>query len=369
MSSTRVHPVQADGLSTTGPEGQEITGVRIHSRRELTPQAMAEMLTPLWEQARAGGRNLVRVRRGWLGGPHVEASVVGESAPVAWGSIATQLQMPQWQANELEPAEYLATARQRGRLEAVEPPYLPYRQHGERVLVRAESTAELPTARRLRQVVEAILAPATMQALNTVAADPEKAGQTLAEILTVVASAHPMGAGFGAFSLRSHAEALMLWGGQPDARRRTFTTRYQQQSELFTDIVQNIKDGAGSPLAWQWTKQLAYAAGTVDHCVQRGELTDADVDELSTRPAEKASAQQQQEHPDTEFHRIVYGSNQTEGAGRWFAGYRLLVNSVYAQLPLLGVSPLQRAFTCWAIAEAIDEVEGMTWTERLKDGI
>lgn len=360
------------GMPVVGPEGRQIHGLRVHARQTLTPQAIAALAGPIWNAARCGGRNLVRVRRGWLGGPHLEVCVVGEaSAPVPWSRIAETVGMPQWEAERLDPEHYLGLARHRGRLEAVEPPFLPYRGHGDRVLVREEDPDEMPTARRLGQVVEAILAPATMHSLETVAAEPAAAGRVLAEILAVVAATHPMGAGYGAFSLRSHAEALMLWGGRPDERRRAFSARHRAQAEAFTSIVASVISGKTSAEAGRWTRQVSYAAGTVDHCVQRGELTAEDVDLLSARPADSgaADADAGRDHPDTEFHRTVHDTGRTDEAGRWFAGYRLLVNAVYAQLPLLGITPMQRAFTCFAVAEAIDEVEGVSWTERLKEGL
>ena len=58
----------------------------------------------------------------------------------------------------------------------------------------------------------------------------------------------------------------------------------------------------------------------------------------------------------------------TDLAGEWFTGYRFLVNRVYSQLPLLGVSPLHRAFACFAVSEAVDELLGESWPERLTTG-
>ncbi|MEU0967527.1 hypothetical protein ABZ357_19605 [Streptomyces sp. NPDC005917] len=79
------------------------------------------------------GGAVVRLRRGWLHGPHVD--IIGRGAlgqELPWDAIARQLDAgPLPGDRALDEETYLAQAREFGRLEAVPPPYLPMREHGE----------------------------------------------------------------------------------------------------------------------------------------------------------------------------------------------------------------------------------------------
>lgn len=73
----------------------------------------------------------------------------------------------------------------------------------------------------------------------------------------------------------------------------------------------------------------------------------------------------QGEQPDSDFHRTVGEAGVTSAPSPWFASFRLLTNLFYEQLPLLTVSPMQRYYTCFAVAETVDEVLGVSWRERI----
>ena len=73
----------------------------------------------------------------------------------------------------------------------------------------------------------------------------------------------------------------------------------------------------------------------------------------------------QGERPDSAFHQAVDESGVVDDPSQWFAAYRLLINLFYHQLPLLTVSPLQRYYMCYAVAETVDEVLGESWQVRL----
>ena len=75
----------------------------------------------------------------------------------------------------------------------------------------------------------------------------------------------------------------------------------------------------------------------------------------------------QGDQPDSDFHRAVGDSGVIADPSRWFAAFRLLTNLFYEQLPLLTVSPMQRYYMCFAIAETVDDVLGVSWQDRLGD--
>lgn len=342
------------------------TGLRIHTHGQITPVWVRDTVVPVWESARAGGRNLVALRRGWLGGPHVEIAGVGEGATTpTWSAYAPTIDTGPPPATPLDHAEYLDGARARGRIENIAPPYLPLREHGAVVLLQPDNQEDTNDLVRLGEVTDGVLAPAVVATLRTLADHPDRLSHTIVDILTCLAKAHTLGPGYGTFSLRSHAEALLAnWSPSGDLRAQ-FCQRYTDHRTQVVERVQALLEGCGGARVTDWHTGLAYVRGVIDEAVRRGELTNALVDAAATgggRPNNNG-------HPDTEFHQAVYGSGVTDAAGEWFAGYRFLVNRVYSQLPLLGVSPLARAYGCWAVSEAIDEVTGQSWTERLAAGV
>jgi hypothetical protein len=80
--------------------------------------------------------------------------------------------------------------------------------------------------------------------------------------------------------------------------------------------------------------------GLFDSAVLAGELTPRMLDEIGDQGGGA----------------LPTGINQQRPG--WLASYQLLVNLLYSQLPLLGVSPPQYYYLCWAIAETVDEVTG-----------
>lgn len=344
---------------------REVVGLRVHTHGEVTPTWVRDCVLPVWEEARQGGRQLVRMRRGWVGGPHADVVALGPAAPAGtWAALARTVDAGPAPTTPLDPAEYLDRARVRGRLEHVPPPYLPLRGHGATLLLdEAAATPTGPTG-PLRSLADAVLAPAVARSVRTVADDADRLPATLVDVLTVIADAHVMGPGFGTFSLRSHAEALLAaWSPRGDLRPE-FVARYAAQRPAVTARVETLLAGDGGGDVTAWRTALAYSRGVLDESVRRGELTNDLVDAASA-PATTARPSTGHDHPDTEFHRTVYGSGATDGAGEWFAAYRVLVNCVYGQLPLLGIAPLHRAWGCFAVAEAVDDVLGQTWTDRL----
>lgn len=344
-------------------------GLRIHTHGEVTPEWALQHAVPVWRTARAGGLHLVTLRRGWLGGPHVEVGGLDSDDGIDWRRLAQAVDAGPAPSRALDGGAYLRRARERGRLENVPPPYLPLRRHGEVVLVRSGRDDE-PLG-SVRAVLAATLAPAVVATLEDVVAEPGVRSARLTGVLTAVAASHPLGAGFGAFSLRSHVEAMLAWLAPRTDMRAEFARRLEPQRAAVTAEVRRTLDWAAPASVLQWSTAIAYARGVVDENVRAGRISDEVVDDLGRRaegqegPPGAAAMGPVGEHPETDFHRSVYGSGATGLAGEWFAGYRVLVNAVYAQLPLLGVSALQRSFGCYAVAEAIDEVLGQSWTNRL----
>ncbi|YAL83267.1 hypothetical protein ACMYYO_00225 [Dermacoccaceae bacterium W4C1] len=346
----------------------DAVGVRLHTRGEASPEWVNAAVLPLWRAARADGVRLVQMRRGWLAGPHVLVASAGTGSAgdgPDWAAlIADGPRVPAAGRSILTPTSYAQMAAERGRLERVPAPYPPLAAEGAIIpvqhheLVRGERPLD-----ELTGVLLASLAPAVADSVRVIAEGQESGATHLVDVLTVVADSHALGAGFGCFSLRSHVEALLTWMAPGANLRGSFVRRYQDQQRQIIDEVQKVLEHRRGG---RWRSGVDYARGMVDEHVRRGDLADRHLDAVVDEQLSAAdSGTNSTSHPDTDFHRSVHDSGATAAAGPWFAGYRFLVNQVYTQLPLLGITPLQRAFGCFAVAEAVDDITGTRWDQRL----
>jgi hypothetical protein len=187
-----------------------------------------------------------------------------------------------------------------------------------------------------------------------------------------LADSYAAGIGHGAFSFRSHAEAFLAWARPAQNVRPAFEQRLRRDAPLLRPLVEQRLAGTVSPQAAGWRTAFAYGAGTLDNAVAAGKITmnmlDAltdGLDQTAMGPPTAPDSGPTGDLPDTDFHRTVRGAGSSDQAIAWFVGYRVLLNLFYQQLPLLTVSPLQRYYTCYAIAELVDEVLGESWQDRL----
>ncbi|SOR81152.1 hypothetical protein SCNRRL3882_4604 [Streptomyces chartreusis NRRL 3882] len=362
------------------PDSAGLTGVRLHTRMPVTPAWLARHVVPVARGLGERGVPGVQVRRGWLHGPHVDVlAPVGAGAPggaVDWAGIEAGLD-----AGPLDPARalteevYLEQAREFGRLEAVEPPYLPLREHGAVLRVGPGDPAlrsREPRLDALRTVVYGALATPVLSMIEGLAEEPGSGTVRLAEAFAALVDTHALGPAYGVFSPRSHVEAFLAWAAPRKDMRPVFQERLAKEAPRIREVVEQRLNGAVSPAAAQWRTAFAYGAGVLDHAVATGALTPDlldsvtdGVDRSRMGPPGAETAVPRGEQPDTDFHRTVHGSGAISTPSPFFAAYRLLTNLFYQQLPLLTVSPMQRYYMCFALAETVDEVLGSSWRERL----
>ncbi|MFD0773778.1 hypothetical protein ACFQZ2_07545 [Streptomonospora algeriensis] len=357
----------------TVTDADRACGVRLYTRAPFTVGWLSGTVLPVVRRANGGGPDAVHVLRGWLHGTHVD--VVGpDGAGIDWGAIADA-----WDAGPLDPdtalteATYLDRAREFGRLENVEPPYLPVRAHG-----AAELLGPRPAGNgrsRLRELEEVVLRTLCRPLLSTaerMAADPSRATALLAEAYLALADTHAMGPSYGTFSFRSHAEGFFAWSSPRKDPRPAFAERLARDSAQIRPAAEQCLAGEPGPSAAQWRTAFAYCAGALDNAVAEGTLTLETLDEINggdltgMGPPGAPEAAPTGSEPDSEFHRTVRASGAIDTPSPWFAAYRLLLNVFYRQLPLLTVSPMQRYYMCWAVAETVDGILGQTWQERLQ---
>ncbi len=357
------------------------TGVRVFTGAPVTLAWLSRSVIPFVRFVQESGGAVVRLRRGWLHGPHVDVlarGALGQELP--WKDLARKLDAgpPPAPARALDAKTYLEQAREFGRLEAVPPPYLPMRAHGEvEVLGPDDAAASDPLLHDLREaeVVQGAMCPPLLATVEELAGDPSLATVRLAEAFLALGDSYFLGLPHGTFSFRSHAEAFLGWAAPTKDMRPVFAARLAKEAPGLRRAVEQRLAGDVSAAAAGWRTAFAYASGTLDAAVSQGRLTpemldrvNAAVDTTAMGPPTKPGEVPQGQHPDTAFHRAVAESGVIDDPSPWFASYRMLINLFYQQLPLLTVSPMQRYYMCWALAETLDEVLGETWQERLDKG-
>jgi hypothetical protein len=356
-------------------EPAHVAGVRLHTRSPVTVPWLARAVVPPARRLRDEGFAIVYLRRGWLHGPHVDIVARGarQDGP-AWPRIAQSLN-----AGELDPATaltdeaYLAQAREFGRMEAVPPPYLPLREHGTVEFLGPDDLVSTePRLDQLREICFNVMAPPLMSTISDLADGRADAAVRLAEAFTALTDTHPLGPAHGVFSLRSHAEGFLAWTAPSADARPPFARRLAAEEARLRPVVEQRLAGQPSPAAAAWRTAFAYCAGALDNAVANGTLTLELLNSVTERadrstlgPPGAPNTVPAADVPRTAFHRAVDEAGVTTGLTEWFASYRLLVNLFYQQLPLLAVSPLQRYYMCYAIAELVDDVLGESWQDRL----
>lgn len=353
----------------------QVAGVRLFTRAPITIGWLARTAVPVAQRLREAGFAIVYLRRGWRHGPHVDVVARGARlrAP-EWSEIASWLD-----AGVLDPATaltdeaYLAQAREFGRLEAVPPPYLPLREHGTvEFLGPHDLVSAEPRLDQLRAVSFNVMAKPLARTIDDVAGGRADATVRLAEAFTALVDTHALGPAYGVFSLRSHVEAFLAWAAPTADARPVFARRLAEEYGRLRPVVEQRLAGEPSPAAAEWRTAFAYCAGSLDGSVANGTLSldlldsiSAGVDRSAMGPPGAADVVPTGASPDSAFHREVDESGVIADPSKWFAAYRLLINLFYQQLPLLTVSPMQRYYMCYAVAELVDDVLGESWRDRL----
>jgi hypothetical protein len=335
----------------TADETPEPTGFRWYLRSSLPVSWLAKDVMPALAYLRETERMpVVNIRRGWLHGAHLEVIAHSDDGrAVPWPQVIVRLRAPGGEAGGEASAShtkeaYIARARELGRLEQRPGPYLPYQPHGtfewlaQSDLEQWPGRAQVLRERTLTQMLDSLavtLAPGGAASASEVAPLA-----VVAEVMLATADAHPLRISRGALSYRSHAEAFLRQSPAASDPLPDFRRKLASDAPVLRPVVQRMLAGDDTKNSASWRRTTAYCMGLFDSAVLAGELTSRTLDEISDR---RGGA-------------LPWGvSDERPG---WFASYQLLLSLQYAQLPLLGVSPWQYYYLCWAIAETVDQVTG-----------
>jgi hypothetical protein len=289
---------------------------------------------------------VVNVRRGWLHGAYLEVVAHSEDGrAVPWPQVIVRLHAPgeETSASHTEEA-YLARARELGQLEQLPGPYLPYQPHGtfewlaQSDLQQWPGRAQVLRERTLTRMLDSLavtLAPGGASAASE-AAPPD----VVAEVMLAMADAHPLRISRGTFSYRTHAEAFLRQSPAASDPLPDFRRKLASDAPVLRPLVERMLAGGDTKNSASWRRTASYCMGLFDSAVLADELSPQTLDEISDRRGGG----------------LPLGVNDEQPG--WFTSYRLLLSLQYAQLQLLGVSPRQYYYLCWAIAETVDEVAG-----------
>lgn len=357
-------------------------GFRWYLHSSMPVHWLAEAVIPAVMYLRfTEGMAVVNLRRGWLHGTHLEVIAHSDNGRgVPWPYVLAQLRPPEPEATMQQTEDgYLARARELGRLEQNPGPYLPLMEHDSYEWLASDDLRVWPgitqvlRERALTRMLESLavtLASADHAPLGEVATVP-----MVAEIMLAIADAHPMRIPYGAFSFRSHAEAFLTWSQQTSDQRPAFERKLAADRPALRSLTERMLAGADTQGSAAWRRTGAYCMGLFHSAALAGSLTPETIEDINDRPGDRpgggpprptgppgaADASPRK----SEFHQAVDNSGVTDRPMEWFTAFRVLLNLLYSQLPLLGVSPRQRFYLCWALAETIDEVTGETWRDRL----
>jgi hypothetical protein len=331
----------------TADETPEPTGFRWYLHSSLPVSWLAKDVIPALAYLRETERMpVVNLRRGWLHGAHLEVIAHSDDGrAVPWPQVIVRLRAPSEETSASHTEEaYLARARELGQLEQVPGPYLPYQPHGtfewlaQSDLPQWPGRAQVLRERTLTRMLDSL---AVTLALGGAASASEVAPLTVvAEIMLATADAHPLRISRGALSYRSHAEAFLRQSPAASNSLPDFQRKLASDAPILRPLVERMFAGGDTKNSASWRRTAAYCMGLFDSAVLAEELTPQTLDEISDRAGGARPLGFNDEQPG------------------WFTSYRLLLNLQYAQLPLLGVSPRQYYYLCWAIAETVDEVTG-----------
>ncbi|MGW6753391.1 hypothetical protein [Streptomyces sp. NPDC055006] len=368
--------VEAPERTAVKPDSAGLTGVRLHTRMPVTPAWLARHVVPAARALSERGAPAVQLRRGWLHGPHVDVLALAVPGGPDWNEVADLLDAgPLDPPRALTEEAYLEQAREFGRLEAVQPPYLPLHEHGAVSRVSPADTASRePRLDQFRTVVLGALNKPLLRMIDGIAAEPATATVRLAEAFAALVDTHFLGPAYGVFSPRSHVEAFLAWAAPTKDVRPVFQERLAKDAPRLRTVVEQRLSGEVSAGAAEWRTAFAYSSGALESAVAAGTLTldlldsvTDGVDRSEMGPPGATRVVPQGDQPDSDFHRAVGESGVVADPSRWFAAFRLLTNLFYEQLPLLTVSPMQRYYMCFALAETVDDVLGVSWQDRLND--
>ncbi|MEV4613092.1 hypothetical protein AB0K43_10885 [Kitasatospora sp. NPDC049258] len=304
---------------------------------------------------------LVHVRRGWLGGSHLQVVLrplqSNTLRPDGFAALAAELAgaLPAAPPDE---AAYQARAAELGRWENVEPPFPPVRPQGH--VEVSDQDPHPGWAPALVQARDQLSAHLLEPVLGSAALEGTDVLRHLARVLALLARSHPYGVGVGTLPYRSHVEGVMSAVGARTDLRTVFRSRYAQDAGFFAAAVTGERPEDEAAVLDAWRLGFARCWGAAEAMTAAGL-----VDEAVLAAVGAVTAPTDDRPVPSPFHSAAHHSGLTAQEPYWQIAHRLVLNTLYTALTCFGISPLQRYYLCFGLSEAADELLGESWLERL----
>lgn len=323
-------------------------------------QLLRDLTTSLTSLRLSQQLAVLAVRRGWQHGSHLQILARGYAgqhteqiaeALAEFAEHARQIATTGARATAEAPdeASYLARAEQLARWENVDPPYLPLYPQGS---VRIEPVA-LPTgfSAHLAQARDQITSRYLDLVLRTAAVPATDRPGVLMQVMAALARTHPHGIGYGTLPYRSHVEGVAsATGGHADVRS-AYAARFETDSDSFRAA---LLDPINDSLIAGWREAFLYAWGVAEGIVASGAVDDEGLaDAAGRRPVTPMGPLAR-----SEFFAEMITTGLIQDPPYQHVAYRIILNTLYSTLSCFGISPLQRYYLCYGLAEATDRQLG-----------
>ncbi|MFJ5230371.1 hypothetical protein ACIQBJ_10795 [Kitasatospora sp. NPDC088391] len=346
-------------MDLPGPPGV----IRVYDHSRDPRPLLRQLAGPLRELTADQWVPLAHVRRGWLGGSHLQIVL----RPLRSNTLRTaefaEFAAAAARALDAEPpdeAAYLARAAELGRWENVEPPFPPLRPQG--YVEVSDQDPHPGWAPALVQARDQLSAHLLEPVLASAALDGADVPRHLARVLALLARSHPYGIGVGTLPYRSHVEGVMSAVGARTDLRTVFRSRYAQDADFFAAALTDGPPAGEAAALDAWRLGFARCWGAAEALTSTG-LVDEEV-----LAAVGAVTPPTDDLPvPSAFHTVARHSGLTAQEPYWQTAHRLVLNTLYTALTCFGISPLQRYYLCFGLSEAADGLLGRSWLERLAD--
>ncbi|WP_166427735.1 thiopeptide maturation pyridine synthase [Nonomuraea mesophila] len=198
-----------------------------------------------------------------------------------------------------------------------------------------------------------------------------KAGLALSLMLTIAHTSQRIDRSY--LSFRMHAEGYLTWAADPAAARASFERAYGERRAALTgrvrDVVACLDDPAAPAVAFvrEWADLLERYRRRVTE-LDDGRMIQPMIEPgeaLRVRPGDPPAPHREP----SELQRLVFDNpayHEAIFADPAFRRYRVLLNYTYLHLTRLGLTPLDRFRTCHLLADAVEEVYGVSGLHALR---
>lgn len=348
-----------------------------------------DCLLPLARAARGRpGVHATWVQSHWRFGPHVSFYVHGEPATV--DQLLTEVRYAVTHLLRGAPSgqpvtdeEWGAASVELGRLELVEPPYVPVREDNTTELVDGEPVDTFLRTTRAVEVKGRVLGAGLDCLLDDDGRPLQGRAATDAAFrgMAALASSYPtwgLVSGYQAFL--SHWKEYLYWVDEDARLSSPLMQAWQAQSASLNALVQLTHErrrgaSTGDPVLDRWfawidaelpDAEALAATGDVLPYPHASRLERAATFGDATRIQWSGSDEREYSDFHTAFRQLDFSKL---GNGTDFAAYRFIINTFFELLPLMGITPMQRYSLAFMFTESAQVVVGERWEETIAKAV